>query len=265
MRKIITIDNYGDIDIEVAKMVKHVNNEHAKDSFHSSGGITFFIVGKDAIERFWKDHLEGDAFFQCMPRTNGKELKTVKMIPYLRAECHYEVGYEPHFESYATYSGCNYLLQDALEVNGFEHCLDPLKEGRYDLFNDFTDYHNFLPYNWDRENPEPNRMNVISDRGFKQWLDWRKRRQNVALTEKLKREEEIRKFRVELASMDQAACDSFIDNGDHGQIIRNGLEFSWQIMNGLHINKRLKVYYEVSNSLEAFNKMCTGNYKLAKK
>ena len=264
MTKIITIDNYDSVNIEVAEMVNHINKECKKNKFHNCGGITFFVIGKDAIERFWDEYLEGDAFFQSMPRTNGKELKTVKMMPYLRAECDYTVGHEPCFKSYATHNGCDYLIQDALEVNGFERCLEPLSNGRFDLFNDSTDYYNFLPYKWDRDNPEPNKMNVITDRGAKQWLDWRKRRQNAALTEKLKRETEISKFREELASIDKSKCDEFIDNGSNGQIVRNGLEFSWQIMNGLHISKTFKIYYQVSTSLTSFIQMCEGNYKLPK-
>lgn len=253
MTKVITIENYGDIDKSIAEMVNYVN-EHLRESPHSNcGSITFYILEKEAIERFWSEHFSGKAFAGPAPKV-GKNA-TVELVPYMRAECHYEVGHKLFFESYVTHNGYDYL------VRGLDGTmLNFLRNGRFDLFNDDTNYRLFLPYSWDEQNPEPNKMNVVCDKGVQQWIEWRKKRQAAALFEKTHRMNTVLQFKEEIAKINPSECTEFQDNGNKGHIVRNGLSFSWEIQDGLHIRKNLKVHYSVSTSVDSFMKMCKGEY-----
>lgn len=132
------------------------------------------------------------------------------------------------------------------------------------IFNDCTDYRTSLPYDWENKNPAPQRVGTLTDKKVKAWHDWLLARREAAQQEMARREDEVQAFRRRIAAIDPATCQRYDVREYQGEIVRNGLCFSWKIING-HVEQKIEVHYATGwrddkDKLQCFTEMCEGRY-----
>jgi len=102
---------------------------------------------------------------------------------------------------------------------------------------------------------QPKNIGVLNSKKINDWIEYNK---NVYLEYKKKDKELANSVDDFLKSLEGENVIWF-NNKTSGEIIKNGIKFTFKIENG-YISKKIDIYYTVENSLEAFKKLSNNKY-----
>ena len=259
---IITMENYSDIERIKREVKNRVNEAMRQDRFNDYGAHYFSIQGRETIERFAAEYNLKKTVFSEFD-TDGKT--RAHLIPHIEGHYFYNVRGEVSegMTDFYYYDGIRNLVEfDGLLLwPSFERNKSTCS---FSIFNDDTDYRTYLPYNWEDENPKPQRVGVITDKKMQAWKDWLLARREAALQEKARREDGIKQFRQRIAAIDPATCQRYHVHENKGEIVRNGLRYSWKIIHG-YVEDKIEIDYTMGwrdhkDRLLCFTEMCEGKY-----
>lgn len=256
---IITIDNFGDLN----KEVENLQNCALLGGCCLGGHV--YITGEKAIERFLKEYAPNAKTENARQiQTDGKT--SAQILPYIIvdiqgdsreangvicAHCYYNIF------SIILYKGQYYeLLRQYNETTG-----------RIALHDDpfQSELRPYLPYDWEKSNPAPNKVGTITDAKLNEWIKWLNKRRGVAQAVCNERREGVQAFMARINQMDPTQFDKFKVSPNEGTIVKNGLEFTYKVEEDGNIRQSIKVHYSAWNNLDAFLKMAAGTYKTSEK
>lgn len=259
--KEITSENFSQLEKSLQEMKKRVKDAMKNDRFANYGTEYFSIQGMDAIldfcDKYDVELWQGD---EIKPKTDGKT--SAEIVPYTIVEFHYD-GRENKISLSGMYSGTN--IYHLIEFNGVKMTPGFHFDGKPThllLWNDNTDYYNYLPYNWEKDNPAPNKVGTITDKKIAEWSEWLLKRKDVAETEREKREGTVATFLRKIDEIPESYLKRKKIWDNRGFIEKNGLVFEWQISNGV-IHTEIKVSYDVksgADKIDSFLQMCRGEF-----
>lgn len=258
--KIITIENYSDIKTHVENLYNSALL--AGECF----GGRLFIVGDAAIERFIKEYAPDARIEEARTiKTDGKT--SAQILPYIIADIEGDSR-----EKEGIVCGCHYYSKGnfILYKGQYYELLRRYNENTGDiiLHNDpfYTEgLHKYLPYHWDSEHRQPNKVGTITDAKLNEWITWLNERRGVAQAVCNERREGVQAFMARLNQMDPAQFDKFKVNPNGGTLVKNGLEFAYKVEEDGHLHQQIRVHYSTGGNLDAFLKMAAGTYKPTEK
>lgn len=256
---IITNENYK---TQIETIFNKVEN-NAKASAHQYGQAYVLICGYDAIYRFKNDYLDNDAFIEetSAPRTDGK--CSAELIPYICTNVYCDMR-DTNAKSH--FSGSRYFSIDWLIKWGGEYykLFDRRqKTSKLYIYDDPRKYWDYLPYNWDDMNPEPNQIGVLSDKKIIAWVEFINKKISAYNAIKDERENGVSAFLKKVRNFDLTGVTDYEITDRRGHITKNGLRFSYQINDHGNINTELKVYTNCGDYdyLANFALMSAGKYQ----
>lgn len=256
--KYFTIDNFS----ELVNLVNSRDNVPEGCSFSQH----IIIVGEPAIRKFIEQYNPtAETMTDCEPLKMDKKTSVVA-VPYIYAEIYWHdnsTGFVPvyganiyHIFYCYLYNGRYYQISRGRNYAGRVSELD----------NDSDLFRNYLPYDWDEKNPEPNKIGVVSDRKMNDWAEYLNRRYNTAVEIRDNKDNIIAEFWKSINALNPAQYDRFVVSQDlgEGEIVKNGLRFRFKIEQGGYINQKIDVYYMSGNTLDTFAQMIRGEYNTPK-
>lgn len=262
--KVITKKNFNEIETIMAEMKVLAAKRFAENGCSAQATTPICIMGEDAINLFDKKFSRVIKIeYAPAMRTDGKTV--AKSIPYISGEYSYFItcdGQNGCFSNFNNWDG----IRSLIEIDGV--LLFPNRSRTatrsFSLWNDDTDYYNYLPYEWEKNNPEPTKVGTISDKKIRAWKDWLCARCMAALDEIRTREKNVADFLARIDAIPESECQRKLVYENHGEIVRNGLCYSWEISNGV-VRDSLKVHYSTAfkdgkTTFDAFKEMCVGKY-----
>ena len=126
------------------------------------------------------------------------------------------------------------------------------KPCKYHIFNDCTNYSDYLPYDYETDHPQPNRVGVITDKKAEQWKNWLETRLSVYDAEKAKRKNKATAFLDELSKINKDDCTLYNVGNERGRIVKNNIEFKYTINNGV-VSTSIGFYRYVYNFKDFLN------------
>ena len=262
--EIITSDNWQRLEELRKAGEKRAKENYKTDRFNGYTNENFAILGIDAIKRFEKEY--GFSFTNFEPEYKTDKKTTAEVIPYLIGNWYYDAREpDPHgglADVWNHSTICNLIRFDGLLLTpGFHRKAGETQSFR--IFNDSTDY-NFLPYNWNNEHPEPQRVGVLSDKKLQAWVDWLNLRRTEAENIKSDSEDEVGKFLKKVRSIDTSKCSDVKIGEKRGHLVRNGIQFSYEISGQNTIHTKLEIDLGVklntSDKLDIWKKIVEGKY-----
>ncbi len=262
--RIIKSENFHEIENIMEEMKSLAEKRFAEEKYSAQASEYIAIFGEDAIKLFAEkyDVKIANKFAPAM-KTDGKT--TVKILPYVMGEYSYYIsrdGANGCFVNFNNWDG----IRTMLEVDGviLWPCSTKTATKGFMLFNDETDYRNYLPYDWEKNNPAPNNVGTISDKKMQAWKEWLIARKNAAEENKNQLEDKVAAFLRNIAAIPESECQRKDVREYQGEIIRNGLCYSWKIENGVVYDK-IEVHYTTAwrdgkSRLDCFKEMCAGKY-----
>lgn len=259
---IITAENYSDIERIKRQVKNRVAQAMKTDRFNDYATEFLSIQGREAIERFAAEYNIGEITFSEFP-TDGKT--RARLVPHIEGHYYFNARGEGSdgMRDFSAYYG----VRNLVEFDGL--LLWPSMERNkstctFCILNDCTDYRTYLPYDWENKNPAPQRVGTLTDKKMQQWHDWLLARREAAQQEMASREDEVQAFRRRIAAIDPATCQRYDVREYQGEIVRNGLCFSWKIIEG-HVEQKIEVHYATGwrdgkDKLKCFSEMCEGKY-----
>lgn len=259
--KIITMENFSQVEKVQAEMKALAKERFAKDGYSAQATEHIAFVGEDAIRAFAEQ-------FKCIAIKFAPQIKTdgktrARIIPYIFGRYSYYIsqqGENGKFGEFIKWSGIESLIEfDGILFRGWDR-IEQGKPCRLQIYNDDTDYYNYLPSDWEMKNPQPNKVGTITDKKMSQWKDWLLARQKSANDKKMEREGNVAKFFAEIAKIPSSECKTMEIGKNRGRIVRNGLCLRYSIQNGVvstSIEVTLPVFSKESK-VDVFNKMCEG-------
>jgi len=256
---IITIDNFGDLN----KEVENLQNLALLAGACFGGHV--YITGKKAIERFLKEYAPAALILKARDiKTYGKT--SAEILPYIMVN----IEGDSRREKGIVCSDCYYNIFSIIKYNG-EY---------YELFRQYNEntgsiaLHNdpfqkelrpYLPYGWEKSNPAPNKVGTITDAKLNEWIKWLNKRRATAQAIYNERRGGVLAFMARLNQMDPTQFDKFKVSPNGGEIVKNGLEFTYKVEEDGNIRQSIKVHYSAGWDLDTFLKMAAGTYKPTKK
>ena len=254
VHRIIKAQNFADIENMCTEKRASVLNSYAVDRWANYGVVNFCVLGEDALQMFRDQYGAKLNRYAAGLKTDGKT--SAKLLPYFTPEYYFDarrdasglVGYNDSTE-------IKYLI----EFDGvlFDYYMSG-KTAKLYLYNDTTDYYNYLPYNWDKINPAPNNIGVITDKKLSDWKTYLLNRKNTAEAEKNRRENSAAAFLAKIKSFDHSGCKTYQIGETSGRIVCNGLEYTYNIANGV-VNEKISVHYS-AGKFDSFVKMINGEF-----
>lgn len=264
--KLFTIENLSDIESVLQQAKECAEKRHAESGYNAQSLERIVILGEEAIDAFCKKYnVKKDKYANPL-KTDGKT--SAEIIPYIDGECGYTVSHggevNRYFSNFGCWRGITSMVKFDETLMVWFDAKEQGKPARWCIFNDNTDYYNYLPYGWREENPEPNKMGTITDKKAREWKNWLTAKRQAALNERDRREGAVVTFMKRIGKIDKNNCQRYNVGETSGEIIRNGLCFSWTISNGV-VSQKLDVHYTTAwrdgkDKLDAFNEMCAGKY-----
>ena len=264
--KVITAENYSELQKIMAETKAHAAARFAEDKWSAQASTRIAFIGYDAIKRFADEFQAVKMEFAEPMKTDGKT--RAMNVPFVWGEYSY----------YFTREGSNGKFVNFNDWDGIKHlvlfdgillwpCSTRTATRDFRLFNDETDYRNYLPYDWEKNNPAPNNVGTISDKKMQAWKTWLITRKNAAEENKNQREDKVAAFLERIAEIPASECQKKVVGEYQGEIIRNGLCYSWKIQNGV-VYDDLKVDYttgwrDKKDKLTCFKEMAVGEYFVA--
>jgi len=262
--KTITKENFNEIETIMQRMKTLATERFAEDKYSAQATEYICIMGEDAINLFDKK-FSGVIKKEYAPTMRTDEKTVAKSIPYVTGHyCYYITrdGSNGRFSNFNDWGGIKALV----EIDGvllYPHRADKTTKS-FSLWNDNTDYRNYLPSEWEKNNPEPTKVGVISDKKIRAWKDWLCGRKNAAEAEMKRREKNVADFLAKIEAIPESECLRKQVGDVRGEIVRNGLCYSWEISYGIVYDK-LKVHYTTAwkdgkTTFDAFKEMVVGKY-----
>lgn len=224
------------------------------------------IIGEDAISRFIAEH--GITIKEHQRKLKIDEKSSAELIPCLLGSYYCDTSRETVKEGLdGFFFTTEYYL---IRYRGvlFEYSMLPNQQTAYiSIFNDHLDYTHYLPYDWDKKNPMPNKIGVVTDKKMDVWMSYLVSRNGAASGERIQKISEKNLFLERVRCVDETKCQEVKIGEKSGYIIRNGLKFSYTIDEHFFIEQNLEVYYRVAwndgkaqDKLAAFGLMSEGKY-----
>jgi len=95
---------------------------------------------------------------------------------------------------------------------------------------------------------EPKNVGVLNKKKIEDWIKYNQVVYLAMKAENEKRSDEVAKFLDSIKNENVR----WWDNNKSGEIIKNGIKFTFRIENG-YVTQKIEIYYKVPNTLEAFN------------
>ena len=265
--EIIKLDNWQDLIKLRDKGEKRAKENYKKDQFNGYTTEFFAIFGLDAIKRFEEEYGFKFKNFQPDFKTDGKT--SAKMIPYLVGEWYYDArngGHGGLADVYDHSTIYNLIEFDGVLLNpGFHRKAGETAD--FTLFNDSSIYREYLPYNYEQTHPTPQRVGTLTDKKLSQWKEWLLERKRVYDGIKNQNKDNADSFLNQVRSIDSSKCTEYDVQETRGRIVRNGIQFSYQISNRNIVSTKLEVCVDVRlhcksnlDLLEAWGKIVEGKY-----
>lgn len=253
--EIITAQNFSDIEKLSEAKKESVKNSFSVDLWQNYGSINFAVIGEDALQMFREKYGYKLQRYSEPLKTDGKT--RAKILPFISPEYYFDArnGGRGGIVSVYDHSEIGYLI----EFDGVLFRYYGKNTVSFSLFNDNTDYYNYLPYNWDKNNPAPNNVGVITDKKIEAWKKYLLSRKFAAEAEKNRRENSAAAFLAKIKNFDSTGCKKCDVGETSGRIVCNGLEYTYKISNGV-ISERISVHYSASNNFDTFIKMINGEF-----
>lgn len=258
--EILDITNYENRINEILAKVEN----NAKMSEYGQSHAHILVCGDLAIKRYIQDYAP-EAHLVETPILPNDGKTVAGFIPYIFVKAGADMGINNGRAQ--IHPDCYYSTEWLIYWGGEYYRLGRDRKATHDLclYDDPTDYYNYLPHNWDKENPAPAKIGVITDKKLTAWAEYIKKRQNAANEVKNGRNNEVADFLNRIKNYDYTGADYKISD-TRGYILKNGLMFTFQITNTGYIQTELKVYTNIhdSDKLANFELMTSGNYKSKK-
>lgn len=255
---IIYAGNFSDIEKIRENAKNDILRRSQVDPWDNYVHGQFAILGDDAIKMFCQKY--GYNFKEWDEiKTDGKT--RAKLVPFITPSYYYDARDDRGgITNIYTHSKVGVLVEfDGVLLTS--HIWNVKGGSRtFYLFNDDTDYNNYLPYNWEKENPKPNRVGTLTDKKVSAWVEWLKAKKRAALDEKEKRENSAGAFLNKIRQIDTTKCKEFRIGEKSGYLVRNGLKYSYEISESGYISEKLAVHYSTGSTMETFLKMSEGNF-----
>lgn len=112
---------------------------------------------------------------------------------------------------------------------------------------------------------KPQEVGVLSLRKIREWTEYlttiytameEKSQERIQAVEEFKKEIEARGGTIKQNTYEYAPQDGAFS----GEIVKNGIQFTYQVHDEGYISKKIEVYYRVNNSLEAFDMLADNKY-----
>lgn len=256
---IITIDNWSDLN----KAVENVQN--LANLAGACFGDHLFITGDKAIERFLKEYAPTAKIEKARQiQTDGKT--SAEILPYIIVN----IEGDSRQEKGIVCSDCYYNIFSIILYKGqYYELLRPYNEatGSIALHGDpfQKELRPYLPYDWEKSNPAPNKVGTITDAKLNEWIKWLNKRRGVAQAVCNERREGVSAFMARLNQMDPTQFDKFKVSPNGGEIVKNGLEYNFKVEPDGHIREKIEIHYRTHSNLDTFLKMIAGTYKPTEK
>lgn len=223
------------------------------------------IIGHKAIERFIKEYAPTARIeYAFEPKTDGKT--TAQIMPYLYTEAYCDGREENETKTGIICNHCYYNIEYCILFENVYYKLYRQNHNNPALLyylNERIDY-NFLPSNWENNNPIPQRIGVITDKKIKVWADYLLNKSFAANVNRESKKKEVQSFLNRVYKIDISGLSKYDYQitEKSGYIIRNGLKFSYSIDSNLYIDTKIEVNTRIGDrdKIDIFEKMTKGVY-----
>lgn len=252
--KIITLANFEEINTSLESLWEKAKNESCTMS------DTLAIFGRDTIEKYLREYdPEGNVNFTTVSnlKTDGKT--RAELVPYIYIElnCNYW-NKTKHAVKQRIYYARNLVLFDGQIYSIYT---GNKSAGAVTLFaDDYNYYKDYLPYRWEEQHPAPQNIGTITDKKMIAWAEYLKQKRAAADQVFNGKQNAAAVLRSKLAALDGSKFDYIKINDKSGQIIKNGLEYHFEITESNTIIEHIEVYYRTPQNIESFLQMIAGNY-----
>lgn len=251
--KVITLENFEEI-----KNRLNVLAENAKTN-NCGYSENLAVIGLDAIEKF-KTVYAPEAIIRDTPNNLKTDGKTrAELVPFIWVEL-----YADNWEKTSkVIENRVYYSQKLVKFDGVIYSIytGNKSAGTVQIFrDDYNYYRDYLPYNWEKENPEPQKIGTITDKKMTAWAEYLKQKRAAADQVFNGKQNAAAVLRSKLAALDGSNFDYIQINDKSGQIIKNGLEYHFEITESNTIIQHIEVYYKTPQNIESFLQMIAGNY-----
>ena len=256
---IITIENWNDLNKEVEQL------QNCAALAGCCYGTHVYITGEKAIERFLKEYAPTAKIEKARDiKTDGKT--SAQILPYIIVD----IQGDSRDAKGVVCTHCYYNIFSIILYKGqYYELLRPYNEatGSIALHGDpfQKELRPYLPYDWEKSNPAPNKVGTITDAKLNEWIKWLNKRRGVAQAVCNERREGVSAFIARLNQMNPTQFDKFKVGPNGGTLVKNGLEFTYKVEEDGNIRQSIKVHYSAGWDLDAFLKMAAGNYKPTEK
>ena len=252
--KIITLANFQEINKSLEALWEKAKNDNGTRCEHLA------IFGRDAIAEYLRVYdPEGKINYTVSNlKTDGKT--RAELVPYIYIElnCNYWDKIK-HVIKQRIYYARDLVLFDGQIYSIYT---GNKSTAEVTIFGDDWNYYkNYLPANWEKENPEPQKIGTITDKKMTVWAEYLKQKRAAADQVFNEKQNAAAVLRAKLAALDGSKFDYIKINDNSGQIIKNGLEYHFNITDTNTVREYIEVHYKAPQTIAAFLDMIAGNYK----
>lgn len=232
--------NIETINDDILNSYKELNEQYSKSGDYDYAEVRFFIIGEDVF----KKAIEGFPMLDVVKTDtwSGTTKKMDNLIAKSRiTEGEFVNCYEIRlYNSHGTVDVSNdCYIRRIIRIGklGSPIFIQPYFEGapskmgaRFFLFNDDREYRSYLPYNYEKDHPEPNSSSALTDKKLMDWVCYLTHKANSADREKERRENSVEAFYNRLReSIDENMCDRFEINENGATIVANNLRLTVKV------------------------------------
>ena len=252
--KIITLANFQEINKSLEALWEKAKNDCCTFSDNLA------LIGRDTIEQYLRVYdPEGKInYSESNLKTDGKT--RAELVPYIYIElnCNYWDKIK-HVIKQRIYYARDLVLFDGQIYSIYT---GNKSAGAVSLFkDDYNYYKNYLPYRWEENNPAPQNIGTITDKKMTAWAEYLKQKRAAADQVFNEKQNAAAVLRSTLAALDGSKFDYIKINENSGQIIKNGLEYHFEITDTNTVREHIEVHYKAPQTIAAFLDMIAGNYK----
>lgn len=232
--QVITIENYNSISTITEAARLDILSRYKVDKFDNYANVRFLIAGTEAIKKYLD---ETGTQISDRHEIRVKEGARVNVLPY--------IGVSWYFDARTNKGGWTQAFVNVfsmIEVNGVLMLGGWSNKGMFSfqLLNGGIRCNDYLPYNWEQEHPQPNKVGVLTDKKAKDWAEWLTLRNETAKAIKAERESKTADFLARVRKASKGCKDSYISD-KNGWVSRGGLKFSYQIADNGNIFQEIKI------------------------
>lgn len=147
--------------------------------------------------------------------------------------------------------GCVYLINDVCNIR--------IKKwnGQYHIYleDDFDNLTSYSIQNIKKGFIEPKNIGVLTTKKINDWMEYL---QEVYLECKKENDKKTSVISNFLKSIEKENVKWWNDH-KHGEIIKNGIKFTFKIEDG-YVNQKIEIYYDVDSTIENFRKLSNNKY-----